>query len=423
MKIFQVYFSFILLLMTMNTWADVSPVISDGGVELNAWLSESIDSDTSAYHYVPHQQIILNIEVATPRWFTRGTQISQVDIPHVLVKKRSQLATNYTTRIEGQTWSRQRWEIALYPQEIGRYNIPPIAVGVQTATQNHQSLSEIIWTKPLAFEVKPHLNNTVIDFSATNVQFVQQWQQSNKDLKIGDAVSREVKLVAHDSLSVLLPSLISLDESQQLYHYFQPPILHDSEQRGNYLSSRQEQVTYIVQQGGKIRLPDLTVAWWNPNTQQVKYETLPGITLEVQHSILSWIKAYGLSILMISILLIGGVWGYRALPDILKNREKPQWYSFYAAVLHKEWAISRTLIYRKLRQTQHTLEIESWSRCWLTSNCLHNIPSMHDNYQCSRWRLLQIWWFISFVQWRNYQIVIIRYFKALPCLLRYKDKR
>ncbi|MCV5803009.1 BatD family protein, partial [Escherichia coli] len=80
-----------------------------------------------------NEQVILTIEVATPRWFTGGTRIGNIEIPNVIAKQRNQLATNFTEQKEGQTWSRQRWEVTLYPQASGDFVIPPVAVGVQVS--------------------------------------------------------------------------------------------------------------------------------------------------------------------------------------------------------------------------------------------------------------------------------------------------
>ncbi|MGN2717959.1 hypothetical protein ACTFQF_12905 [Aliivibrio fischeri] len=65
---------------------------SADNVSIKTWLSEPSKTDEEQKAYAINQQIILYIEVVTPRWFTGGTRIAAIDIPNVAVKQRNQLA-------------------------------------------------------------------------------------------------------------------------------------------------------------------------------------------------------------------------------------------------------------------------------------------------------------------------------------------
>ncbi|TNH96001.1 BatD family protein, partial [Aeromonas sobria] len=116
-----------LLLAPVTLGAEPQPATQ---ITLKSWLK-----DQPAEHgpYAVNQQITLYLELATNRWFTAGTRISQFELPGVMVKQRSDMATNFTQRQDGETWSHQRWELSLYPQQSGQFEIPAIAVRATVA--------------------------------------------------------------------------------------------------------------------------------------------------------------------------------------------------------------------------------------------------------------------------------------------------
>lgn len=94
----------IALLVTGTASAqDIQEMQRSNNVELLAWVGkQGSDAESKeAPKFSVNEQVILYIEVATPRWFTGGTRIGSVEIPNVIAKQRNQLATNYTERKGG----------------------------------------------------------------------------------------------------------------------------------------------------------------------------------------------------------------------------------------------------------------------------------------------------------------------------------
>ncbi|KAB0668388.1 protein BatD, partial [Aeromonas veronii] len=113
-------------------------------VTLKSWLNDQEEKRP----YAVNQQITLYLELATNRWFTAGTRIGQFELPGVMVKQRSELATNFTQRRDGETWSHQRWELTLYPQQSGQFEIPAIAVRATVARPEGGSRQITLTTRP-----------------------------------------------------------------------------------------------------------------------------------------------------------------------------------------------------------------------------------------------------------------------------------
>ena len=347
---------------TLASAADIYDLQRTGDVELIAWVGEkpkSGDKITPTKVSV-NEQVILNIEVATPRWLTGGTRIGSIEIPNVIAKQRNQLATNYTERVGGTTWSRQRWEVTLYPMTSGEFVIPTVPVRIQVSAPDDSNVGGTLYTQPIKFEASlPSglLSDESPWFSATDVDVEQQWQRSNEDLKVGDAVTRTVTIKAKDSLSVLLPDVLSNEATQQYQAYPQPNRLDDTQERGDYRSSRIEETVYVIQQGGEFTLPDFSFQWWDSKNQRLESVVIKGEVFEAKHTLQSFIKAYMSVFISVGLALVLCVALFVSLMRYYKNRPTPSWLVFRRLLKQGNWSALRTFIYRQLRKQTSQLEM------------------------------------------------------------------
>ncbi|WDO00642.1 BatD family protein [Aeromonas allosaccharophila] len=341
-------------------------------VTLKSWLKDQGENNAP---YAVNQQITLYLELATNRWFTAGTRIGQFELPGVMVKQRSELATNYTQRRDGETWSHQRWELTLYPQQSGQFEIPAIAVRVTVAQPDGRSQPLTLTTRPQRFAAAlpdPTLTVGGRWLSASNLTLSQRWQSSADDqadgeLRVGDAITRTVTASGQNTLSVLIPPLIpplipAYDNDQRVQAYPAQARLDDTQERGEYLSSREDQTTYIVQRGGELTLPALELRWWNSQTRQLETLTLPGQTLRVRHTPASWLAAYGPGLAAVAGALALLVLMLLAIARYYRHRPRPLGWQYGAAIWRQQWGTVRVLAYRYLRARRGVLELGRVSR-------------------------------------------------------------
>jgi hypothetical protein len=343
--------------------ADIFDLQKSGDVELIAWVGEkpkSGDKITPTKVSV-NEQVILNIEVATPRWLTGGTRIGSIEIPNVIAKQRNQLATNYTERVNGTTWSRQRWEVTLYPMTSGEFVIPTVPVRIQVSEPDGSNVGGTLYTQSIKFEASlPSglLDNESPWFSATEVDTEQQWQRSSENLKVGDAITRTVTIKAKDSLSVLLPDVLNNESTQQYQAYPQPNRLDDTQDRGNYRSSRIEETVYVIQQGGEFTLPEFSFQWWDSKNQRLETVVIKGNVFEAKHTVQSFIKAYMSVFISVGLALLFSVACFVSVKRYYTNRPTPGWLVLRRLLKQGNWAALRTFIYRQLRNETSQLELD-----------------------------------------------------------------
>ncbi|PSW13179.1 hypothetical protein C9J01_09985 [Photobacterium rosenbergii] len=378
-----VWLAVVISLLSFQSYAvTIDRLEKSNDVEIQAWLSdvneqgdsrEESEQSKTLPSFSVNEQIILYVEVATPRWFTGGTRIESVEIPNVIAKQRNQLATNYTERKGGQTWSRQRWEITLYPVKSGTFTVPSLAVNVQVSAPDGSNVSGNLYTQPMNFNVSlPSglLSDDTPWFTATHVDVKQEWSQSSDELKVGDAITRKVTVNAQDSLSVLLPNLLKSDSSPYFQAYPQPHRLNDTQTRGDYQSSRMEETVYVIQQGGDFKLPEHQFQWWNAKTNKLETVTVEGKSFHARHTPASFVKANFhwlvslLSTLVIVLIVLLGARRY------FRTHPTPPWLLFWLEVRKGEWSKARAQLYRYLRVSTDHLEMgkADSDKAWLKTS-------------------------------------------------------
>ncbi|WP_261882897.1 BatD family protein [Vibrio pelagius] len=338
----------------------------ESDVELLAWVGkQGAGADTKETpKFSVNEQVILYIEVATPRWFTGGTRIGSVEIPNVIAKQRNQLATNYTERKGGQTWSRQRWEITLYPQASGQFVIPPVAVGVQVSAPDGSKVAGTLYTQPIKFEASMPsglLSDDSAWFTATKVSVDQKWTTSNDELKVGDAITRTITINAQNSLSVLLPDLLSNDSTASYQAYPQPNRLDDKQTRGDYQSSRIEESVYVIQQGGEFTLPEHKFQWWNSKSKELETVVIEGKTFKAKHTFKSFVRAYSGWLIGSAVTLFVLVIAALSIHRYYRSRPTPPWLVFRRMVKANRWGAARASLYKQLRSNTGGLEMSKAS--------------------------------------------------------------
>lgn len=357
---------FILFFTGLANAQDIQDLQRSNDVELLAWVGkQGAGADTKeAPKFSVNEQVILYIEVATPRWFTGGTRIGSVEIPNVIAKQRNQLATNYTERKGGQTWSRQRWEITLYPQASGQFVIPPVAVGVQVSAPDGSKVAGTLYTQPIKFEASMPsglLSDDSAWFTATKVSVDQKWTTSNDELKVGDAITRTITINAQDSLSVLLPDLLSNDSTASYQAYPQPNRLDDKQTRGDYQSSRIEESVYVIQQGGEFTLPEHKFQWWNSKSKKLETVVIEGKTFKAKHTFKSFVRAYSGWLIGCAVTLFVLVIAALSIHRYYRSRPTPPWLVFRRMVKANRWGAARASLYKQLRSNTGGLEMSKAS--------------------------------------------------------------
>lgn len=370
---FQRYVVYILVMLTLlsisvNAQASTANMLDKSDqVTIKTWLSDTENihktKDSKTPTYAVNQQIILYIEVITPRWFTGGTRIAPIEIPNVVAKQRNQLAMNFTEKKEGITWTHQRWEITLYPQVEGHFVVPSTAVTVQVSRPNSTNATGVLYTEPQAFSaIIPSglLSDQSVWVSGRDFSVEQQWSQSNPELKAGDAITRTLIVKGSNTLAMLIPKLIQPIATADYQIYPQPNQLSDSQTRGDYFSERKESTVYVLQNGGQVSFPATHLTWWDTETQTLKTIKLEGQSFHVSHTVSSWLHQYWHWLVTLVTAIVTIVMIAFKTVAYYKTHPLPAWFIYAKAIKHQRWGQVRVLLYRALRRHNDQLQLKQY---------------------------------------------------------------
>lgn len=357
-----------LLISSATTFAlTINQLQAQQTLSIETWLSTKSGSNQNSKLSLTEErlsvavgeQVTLNIKLGTNRWFTRGTQIPNIELPNIMSRQREQFAINSTQKIKGETWSFQLWQISLLPQQSGRYEVPALGITIETMTANNGKVSGKIISQAQQFDVILPDARLVDNnwFSAAQVDVQQQWHQSNATLHVGDSITRSITTSAADTLSVLLPKGLQQTSNKQFQVYDQPIQLQDIEQRGQSLAKRTDKQVYILQQGGEMVFPDVVIRWWDTESQQLKTHLLVGNTVLVKHTLSSWLHHYRIALIIISTMLLCLFSLSLIAIKYYQKHPKPIWWLYINAVNTKRWPQVRRLLYKKVRQSNQQLSL------------------------------------------------------------------
>ncbi|PSV04144.1 hypothetical protein C0W80_02010 [Photobacterium leiognathi subsp. mandapamensis] len=353
--------------------SDFESLLTNHQVDIQTSIAEQ-NKDEEQPQIVVNQQVRLVVDVSSTTWFSGGTKIAPIDVPQLVVQQNDLRAMNYARSQQGQTWSHQRWEIPLYPQRAGTFVIPAIAIEITVALENGNNATGVIYTKPQKITV----TDANIEqpkgqalLASPKVKLSQQWNMNDSDkYEVGDAIEREVTLVADDYLAMLLPPLLSSDISDNAQRYSEPVILQDTSNRGHRIAARIEKDTYILQTGGTIDIPDIELKWWNTQTQEIETLTLEGKVIVVKHTLSSWLKAYWSYLFVAFLVIILCVYLLRRINAYYKTHPLPDALIFKKALKEKDWPVVRLYLYRRLYTKTRLLELKKLSetKWWKTKS-------------------------------------------------------
>lgn len=244
---------------------------------------------------IARQPVQFEVEVATQRWFAKGTYIVNSSVENAVMLPASGLGVNSTKNISGVTWASQIREITLYPMQAGQYQLPPVEIHVSVNTEDYGVVQGRIFTQPVGFDViiPQPLKQYDEYIVSPNVQLDLSEVSKNKDdYAVGEAIHQTITFSAVNVPGMMLPPLVK-PEIPGLSIYHEPAQLNDQTSRGELTGVRTESVTYIFEQTGEYTLPEQVFYWWNMDTQELSTVTIPAKTWKVSGSALSNISASG----------------------------------------------------------------------------------------------------------------------------------
>ncbi len=259
----------------------VEPVVAEGTKSLTPFARARLEPESKV---TVGQPISVIVEVLVPSWFTGAPVFPDLDIPDSITIF-SERGSNFTERIDGQTWAGQSRHYTVYAQRSGSFSIPSIPIAVKYYGEGvGAGATATVSPQPLTFTTQVPVQAQGLDYfiATTQLTLTQEFDRTPHMLKIGEAFTRVLTVTIHDALSMVIPSLPS-SSMDGISVYPEPPTVSDtSGERGSAIvGTRKVTTTYVAEQEGDYQLPAIEIHWWDIGAKQLRSATLPPVEFHV----------------------------------------------------------------------------------------------------------------------------------------------
>lgn len=273
--IMSLFFSFAIFSQTSFAKQTINDLVNQG--KLNIAL-DVVQNEQQ----IVGQALIISIEVATDRWFAKGTSVQSFTLANVVMQANNIATINGTKRIKGQTWAMQTHEITIYPTLAGKYTLPALNIDVSVNTEDNGIVSGVLSTPEADINITLPTELIGIDSFIVSPKVtlnINGQFDADKTYAVGEALTQTITITASDTPAMMIPeiNLTSINEVTNVKEpnkatldgisiYHKPAQIFDKANRGSLVGSRVESTTYIFEKPGHYILPERMIYWWNSQT-------------------------------------------------------------------------------------------------------------------------------------------------------------
>ncbi len=227
-------------------------------------------------------QVKLVVDCLTTTWFTDAPDWPLPNVPDAFVTLPDENAQNLDETIDGVKWFGVSRAYRITPRAGKRYVIAPFAItlhpgGTDTPVQAKTPALELVATLP------PGAQDMTVFFPAPQLSVSQTITPRGTRVKVGDVVTRTITQRAAGTESMLIPPIAPVDVAGLKRYGTQAATKNIVDDRqGLVAGERTDTVSYVVERAGAVRLPEISVEWWNTKTQRKETLVLPAVKISAE---------------------------------------------------------------------------------------------------------------------------------------------
>ncbi|MCW8924875.1 MAG: hypothetical protein OQJ84_01360 [Xanthomonadales bacterium] len=229
------------------------------------------------------QQITVNLDLKTTGFSFSDSHFNLPEVSGGFLMQTDTTTIKLNENVKGQSWQILRYPLAFYPHKSGQLEIPPIDVRFTTSA-GFGSVEKAFefQTEALALEIKlpPGVTEGALLITTSAFELDHDWQPLTTSARTGDAFTLNVTRRADDVSAMLLPPL-PVFRTDGLAAYPQPPEVNDKTNRGDLTGERKDSIIWVVEKPGTYEIPGIRFQWWDPSSQELKQQIVPGLNLAV----------------------------------------------------------------------------------------------------------------------------------------------
>jgi len=214
--------------------------------------------------------------------------VSELELENAFVKPLEQRSFQRT--IDGKRWLVHELRYAIFPEQSGTLTIPAQTFSAREAF-NRGSLFDLNRGGRRVRRSTEALDITVLSRPATypdttwlparDLSIVEEWSTPPEDLRVGDSVTRTIRLRARGLQGAQLPPVL-FTPLEGLKFYPDQPDIGESEVDSGLLGTRADSAAIVPTKAGRFTLPEIRIPWWDTEARQTRFAVLPARELNIQ---------------------------------------------------------------------------------------------------------------------------------------------
>ncbi|MGB2179736.1 MAG: BatD family protein [Porticoccaceae bacterium] len=241
-----------------------------------------VDKDTA---YI-QEQIILTHRLYTSVQLS-DLSLSELDIADVILQRMGE--TQYQKRINGRNYLVVEVQYALFPQVVGKLNIPTLRFGAYESTNGGQfgmfsNRGSRIFrnTESKTINIMPRPAHIAANqwMPSTEVQLTERWSSDLTDLTVGEPITRTIAINAKGLTGAQI-SPLEIADSDAYKSYPDQPQLEEVVAEGTVIGTRIETMALVPNRAGQITFPEIKVRWWDTANRRMQTTFLPAKKADV----------------------------------------------------------------------------------------------------------------------------------------------
>lgn len=227
--------------------------------------------------------LTLQVDLLVDTWFSQPPELPSLKVAGAIVSEPSSEATHLNEQIDGKAFFGLRYRYQITPQNAGAFTLPALDIQVQPGQGS--GLVKVA-SQPLRFIAKAPAgagDEGGQRLVASQVTISQELKASHEPLRVGDSVTRSLRISAEGAQAMLIPAP-DFAEVKGLRPYVQSPTVQPlSDGRGGTSGGeRRDAVTYVITQAGDFQLPPIEVQWWTTDGGEQRSVSAPALKLSAK---------------------------------------------------------------------------------------------------------------------------------------------
>lgn len=235
------------------------------------------------------EEIILTVKLFYAVGLNRGASLTDPQADGLIVYPINR-STQYTTQRNGQDYQVLERKYAVFAENSGQMDIPPVVFQGEISDRNQNSQFGLFRQGRPIRKSSTILNLNIKQIPAAFVQtdwlpatqfsIEQEWPQ-NQVFRVGEPITRRLEITAQGLAENQLPDIAAQDfPGARMYQDKSDTITRNN--GGHLVASKTISQAIIPTQSGALQVPGIEIEWFNTETQKAMTTRLPSITLDVK---------------------------------------------------------------------------------------------------------------------------------------------